>query len=170
MAVETHARQGPAGSPSTPAELVERYFMDVYALCFRILGQPQDSEDATQETFLALFRERDKLGRADSVKAWVTAVARNSAVSIYRARRRKTTLADDTAQAPPSEDPVDPPRLGAAMAALSEEERRLIQMKFMGHRTADEMAAAEGKSRGAIATALCRALGRLREFYHRGTP
>jgi RNA polymerase sigma-70 factor (ECF subfamily) len=168
MAVKTHPRPCPAGSPSA-AELVERYFMDVYALCFRILGHPQDAEDATQEAFLALFRHREKLAGTESVKAWVTAVARNTAVSLYRSRRRRGPLAEDVLEAPPLEDPVDRHRLNEAIAGLSEDERRLIEMRFMSRKSADEMAEASGKSRGAVATALCRALRRLRALYHRGT-
>ncbi len=143
--------------------------MDVYAVCHRILGRREDAEDAAQETFLALFRERGKLEGLASEKAWVMTVARNTAISLGRARRRPPTLAEPAAGAAPLDGDADPERLDLALAALTEEERHLLQMRFLEGKGPAEIGEATGKSAGAAATALCRALRRLREIYH-GNP
>ncbi|HVE42606.1 MAG TPA: RNA polymerase sigma factor [Planctomycetota bacterium] len=153
-------------SGSSLTELVQNYFMDVYGMCFRVLGRPQDAEDATQETFLALFRTREKLAAAQSLRAWVLTIARNTSISMLRARRPAASLPDSVADAPPIRSPGDPERLDRAMAALSEEDRSLVQMRFMEGRSPAEMALACGRSAGSVATALCRALKRLRDVYH----
>lgn len=150
---------------SAPARLVEEFFMDVYGLCFRVLGRPHDAEDATQETFLALLRDRDRIDRAESVRAWVLAVARNTAVSLFRARRGSRPLVEGLAEASPIGEAPDRDRLHEALAALSEDDRHLLQMKFLEGKDAAEMAEATGRNRGGLATALCRALQRLRRFY-----
>jgi len=165
MTVETRPHRIEPRSLSTPAQLVEEFFMDVYGLCFRVLGHPHDAEDATQETFLALFRDREKIARAESPRAWVLGVARNTAVSLFRARRGAKPIVEGLAPAAPIAEPVDRDRLREALARLSEEDRLLLQMRFLEGKGAAEMAAATGRNAGALATALCRALRRLRGVY-----
>jgi RNA polymerase sigma-70 factor (ECF subfamily) len=151
-------------------ELIQEYFMDVYRVCWRVLGRPQDAEDATQETFLSLFRSKDKLAGAESVRAWILTIARNTSISMLRTRRPLAPLAPElTPSAGPIGEPVDRERLLEALAGLSEEDRQLVEMRFLEGKSPAEMAAASGRSRGSVATALCRALGRLRELYHGGS-
>jgi RNA polymerase sigma factor (sigma-70 family) len=168
MAVDTRPQKVEPRSPSDPTELVEEYFMDVYAACFRVLGRPHDAEDATQETFLALFREQGKLADAASVRAWVLAIARNTAVSLLRKRRPAAPLVETVADPAPIREPADRERLHHALAGLSEDER-VVQMRFLEGKNPAEMAAASGRSLGGVATALCRALQRLRGLYHGGS-
>jgi RNA polymerase sigma-70 factor (ECF subfamily) len=166
MPVDTHAPKVEPRSASSPKELVDTYFMDVYSICFRILGRPQDAEDAAQETFLALFRTPDKLAAAASARAWVTAIARNTAISMIRSRRPAVPLPEAAAAPGPIREPVDRERLHLALAGLSEDDRHLVQMRFLEGRSPNEMAVASGRTSGSVATALCRALGRLRRIYH----
>lgn len=166
MPVDTRPRQIESRSASGPKELVDEYFMDVYAASLRVLGKPHDAEDATQETFLALFRTMEKLAAAASPRAWILTVARNTAVSMLRSRRAAAPLVDEPADAAPIREPADRERLHQALAGLSEDERHLVQMKFLEGRSPAEMAAISGRNRGSLATALCRALQRLRDLYH----
>ncbi|HLY72612.1 MAG TPA: RNA polymerase sigma factor, partial [Planctomycetota bacterium] len=110
-------------------ELIQDYFMDVYAACFRVLGRPQDAEDATQETFLSLFRSKEKLAAANSARAWILTVARNTSISMLRTRRPAAPLAEELTPSGPIPEPVDRERLGEALSLLSEEERRLVEMR-----------------------------------------
>jgi len=169
MLVDIRPQKVEPRSASGPTELVEEYFMDVYAACFRILGRPQDAEDATQETFLALFREKEKVAAAASTRAWVLAIARNTAISLLRARRPAAPLAEELAGAAPIREPADRERLHQALAGLSEDERHLVQMRFLEGKSPAEMAVASGRNPGSVAVALCRALQRLRGLYHGGS-
>ncbi|MHC4606175.1 MAG: RNA polymerase sigma factor [Planctomycetota bacterium] len=155
-----------SGTGWTPESLVERHFMDVYAVCLGHLGHPQDAEDATQETFAAVFRDWGKLEDVASVPAWLTTVARNKAVSMLRRRGRTKPLTGDVADAPPIGGPLDRDRFDAALAGLSESDRRLVVLRFVEGKSAKEIAAETGKDAGAARTALCRAVMRLRHLYH----
>jgi len=168
MPVEIRPQKVDPVSASSLTELIQNYFMDVYNVCFRVLGRPQDAEDATQETFLSLFRTREKLAAAQSIRAWVLTIARNTSISILRARRPAATLPDSIADAPPIRDLGDPERLGRALASLPEEDRHLVQMRFLEGKSPAEMALESGRNPGSVATALCRALRRLRDLYHGG--
>jgi RNA polymerase sigma-70 factor (ECF subfamily) len=68
-------------------EMVDRYHARVYSLSYGVLRNSEDAEEATQDTFLTLFR---KIGTFDESKkffSWFYRVALNQAYS--RARRRK---------------------------------------------------------------------------------
>ena len=71
-------------------EMVERYHARVYSLSYGVLRNAEDAEEATQDTFLTLYR---KIGTFDESKkffSWFYRVALNSAYS--RARRRKPAV------------------------------------------------------------------------------
>jgi RNA polymerase sigma-70 factor, ECF subfamily len=71
-------------------EMVERYHSRVYSLSYGVLRNAEDAEEATQDTFLTLYR---KIGTFDETKkffSWFYRVALNSAYS--RARRRKPAI------------------------------------------------------------------------------
>jgi RNA polymerase sigma-70 factor (ECF subfamily) len=168
MPVDMRPQKVEPRSASSLTELIQAYFMDVYSACYRVLGRPQDAEDATQETFLSLFRSREKLAEAQSIRAWVLTVARNTAVSMLRARRPAAALPESIAAAGPIREPGDPERLQHVLSLLSEDERHLVEMRFLEGRGLAEMAAASGRNPASVATALCRALQRLRDLYHGG--
>ena len=68
-------------------EMVERYNKRVYSLAYGVLRNAEDAEEATQDTFLTLYR---KIGTFDETKkffSWFYRVALNQAYT--RARRRK---------------------------------------------------------------------------------
>jgi RNA polymerase sigma-70 factor (ECF subfamily) len=71
-------------------EMVDRYHTRVYSLSYGVLHNAEDAEEATQDTFLTLYR---KIGTFDESKkffSWFYRVALNSAYS--RARRRKPAI------------------------------------------------------------------------------
>jgi RNA polymerase sigma-70 factor (ECF subfamily) len=71
-------------------EMVERYHSRVYSLSYGVLRNAEDAEEATQDTFLTLYR---KIGTFDETKkffSWFYRVALNAAYS--RARRRKPAI------------------------------------------------------------------------------
>ena len=68
-------------------EMVDRYHARIYSLSYGVLRNSEDAEEATQDTFLTLYR---KIGTFDESKkffSWFYRVALNSAYS--RARRRR---------------------------------------------------------------------------------
>ena len=168
MPVEIRPQKVEPRSASSLTEIIQDYFMDVYGVCFRVLGKPQDAEDATQETFLTLFRTRDRLAETQSLRAWILTIARNTAISMLRARRPAAPLPPVLPEAGPIRAPGDPERLHLALAELSEDERHLIQMRFLEGKSPAQMAQACGRHPGSVSTSLCRALQRLRDVYHGG--
>jgi RNA polymerase sigma-70 factor, ECF subfamily len=79
-------------------ELVEEYQSLVYALAYRILGDREDARDATQETFLKIYRHFVRFRGDASLKTWICRIAINQARSTerwWRRRRRGETTSLD---------------------------------------------------------------------------
>lgn len=77
-------RASAAGDEQAFEQLYRQYSRRVYSLCLRILGNPADAEDVTQDVFLQLFR---KLGtfRGDSAfTTWLHRMTVNAALMHLR--------------------------------------------------------------------------------------
>jgi RNA polymerase sigma-70 factor (ECF subfamily) len=70
-------------------QLVEEYQALVYALSLRILNDTEDARDATQETFLKVYRHFGNFRGEASLKTWICRIAINQARSADRWRRRR---------------------------------------------------------------------------------
>jgi RNA polymerase sigma-70 factor (ECF subfamily) len=78
-----------AGEVEAFDQLVEEYQALVYALGLRILNDAEDARDATQETFLKIYRYFGNFRGEASLKTWICRIAINQARSADRWRRRR---------------------------------------------------------------------------------
>ena len=51
--------------------LVKTYGNKEYNLAYRLIGNRQDAEDVTQETFLQLYRGLDKFRGESTIYTWI---------------------------------------------------------------------------------------------------
>jgi RNA polymerase sigma-70 factor (ECF subfamily) len=75
--------------------LVELYQRPVYNLCYRMLGNPQDAEDAAQEAFLRAYKS---LGRYDSNRpffTWLLSIAAHYCIDQMRRQRHPVISLED---------------------------------------------------------------------------
>lgn len=70
-------------------ELVEATHRDVYTLCLRILGNPADAQEATQDVFLKVWRNLSSFRGEAMFSTWLYRVASNTAISKHRKRKRQ---------------------------------------------------------------------------------
>src|SRR3990170_7953678 len=71
------------------AELVEATHRDVYSLCLRILRDPHDAAEATQDAYLKAWRALGSFRGEAMFTTWMYRVAANAAISKQRGRKRK---------------------------------------------------------------------------------
>lgn len=93
-------RQARAGDYDAFERLVERYQGRVFALAWRILGQRQDAEDVTQQTFLGMLENLHSFREESAVATWVLRIAANHALKLLRKRRGLPLVPLDTADDP----------------------------------------------------------------------
>jgi RNA polymerase sigma-70 factor (ECF subfamily) len=77
-----------AGDQAAFASLFARYERRIYAFSYRMMGNPDDAFDLTQETFLKAFRALDKTDKELNVNAWLHRIASNACMDVLRRRQR----------------------------------------------------------------------------------
>lgn len=75
------------GDQTAFRELVERYQGAVYNLAYRMLGNPDDAEDAAQEIFVRVYRQLARYDSSRKFSTWVLAIATNYCIDQLRRRR-----------------------------------------------------------------------------------
>jgi RNA polymerase sigma-70 factor (ECF subfamily) len=83
-----------AGDRAEFARLVDQYSNMVYRLGMRILNNPQDAEDALQETFLKAFRSIKNFKEQSSISTWLYRIATNEALMMIRKRKPEINQVD----------------------------------------------------------------------------
>ncbi len=88
------------GSLDAFNRLVDRHQGAVYGLCYRLLGQREAAEDASQEAFLSAYRALDRF-QGGNFKGWLLRIAANeSRDELRRSRRRPATSLDELSDRP----------------------------------------------------------------------
>ncbi len=78
-----------AGDEGAWAELVRTTHREVYTLCLRILADPTEAAEATQDAYLKVWRGLASF-RGDALfTTWLYRVATNAAISKMRSRNRR---------------------------------------------------------------------------------
>jgi RNA polymerase sigma factor (sigma-70 family) len=152
--------------------LVRRHGPMVYRVCWRILQQAEDAEDAFQATFLLLAQRISTLRKQESLASWLHGIAHRVALNARKRaarRRRHEARANGPSPAPPDEASWREVRavLDTELAALPENQRLPLILCYLEGHTQDEAARQLGWSKstlvrrlGAARTALGRRLAR----------
>lgn len=77
------------------SELVERYQGIAYNVCYRMLGDAYEAEDAVQEAFLRVYRHLSRYDSGRSFKTWLLSIASNHCIDRIRRRRMLKLSLDD---------------------------------------------------------------------------
>lgn len=83
------------GDQDAYAELVYTFQDPVYNLCYRMLGERGEAEDATQEAFLRAYTNLHRFDTNRSFKTWVMSIASNHCIDRLRKRRMQYVSLDD---------------------------------------------------------------------------
>ncbi len=90
------ARRGDEGAFS---QLVEAYQRPVFNLCYRMLGDAVEAEDAAQETFIRAYTRLTSYDPSRKFSSWMLAIASHYCIDRLRQRRMGLVAWDDL---PPS--------------------------------------------------------------------
>ena len=73
-----------AGETQVFRLLVERHQQHIFNLCYRMVEQREDAEDATQEVFLKAYRSLKKFRGESRFKTWLCRIATNECLNRLR--------------------------------------------------------------------------------------
>jgi RNA polymerase sigma factor (sigma-70 family) len=115
-------RAAVAGDGQAFAELYDRHEQRVYGFCLRLLGNPADAADATQETFMRLLKRLPALdGRELNFVAYVFTAARHACYDIIQSRKRVELSGEEIEAAGPEPGAIDEDPERAALLAVTRE-------------------------------------------------
>lgn len=159
--------------------LVEQYERLVFAVAVRLLRDPENAEDVTQETFIRAYSSLLHY-HGGSFRAWLTRIATNRCYDLLRSlqRRPADSLDTEVVEAEPRWSVetvgVDPEslavraelgrRLERALDLLPDDQRLVVLLYDVHGYDYEEIAQITDVSLGTVKSRLSRARSRLREM------
>jgi RNA polymerase sigma-70 factor (ECF subfamily) len=154
------------GDRAAFGQLMHRYAGAVYNLAYRMLGNAEDAEDASQEIFLRAYTRLESFDRQRRFSTWLLSIGSNYCIDRLRRRRFTWLTLEDAAYSVPSKE------RGPERTALEHERRAAIQqalqklpenyrvvtvLRYWNDLSYEEIAKATGLTESTIKTRLHRA-------------
>lgn len=147
--------------------LVETYQRPVYNLCYRMLGNMEEAEDAAQETFLRAYKAIRRYDLSRSFLTWLLSIASHYCIDLIRRRRFQfisledypgEMIQDDT----PSPEAMawrheDQQQIQALLQSLSPTDRAAVVLYYWYDYSYEEIASTLALSNSAVKSRLHRA-------------
>ncbi len=151
------------GDESAIKAVYERYGGPVFALSVSVLADHGLAADATQQTFIKAWRAATTYDPERDFGPWIYAIARRTAIDIYRKQSRSTPSDDlDVAILPPGLETVwEVFEVRGAVDKLPDEERLVVKLSHFDGYTHVEIAEQLGIPVGTVKSRSHRAHQRL---------
>ena len=112
-ATDALAREASRGEERALERIYRDYHQPLYRFCLAIVGNPQDAQDALQNTMVKMLRALPGETRRIALKPWLYRIAHNESIDLLRRRRPDVSL--ETSE----------PRVGEELAVKVEARQRL---------------------------------------------
>jgi RNA polymerase sigma factor (sigma-70 family) len=145
------ARRAVGGDQRAFAAIFRRYHQSLYRFCLAIVGNPEDAQDALQNTMVKVLGALPGEERRIELKPWLYRIAHNESIDLLRRRRETRELdAEQPSQGPGlAEEAAVRERLRhlfADLEELPERQRETLVMRELGGLGFAEIGAALGTS------------------------
>ncbi len=151
----------------------------IFRFAYLFLGDPDDAEDVTQETFLRAYHSLKRFDPTRPLRPWLLSIAANLARNRYRsvarylsalARSFRADVSDalDVEQHTAHEE--DAGQLWKAVRQLTADDQQIIYLRFFLDLSTAEAAQALDVAEGTVKSRLNRAVGRLRAVIKKKFP
>lgn len=150
------------------SSLLETYQKPVYNLCYRMLGDAYEAEDASQEAFLRAYKHIHRYDSQRSFSTWMLSIAAHYCIDQIR-RRRFPVLSlddDDSYLDPPDHEPgpetalltsENQQQVQALLSSLSAQDRAAVVMRYWYDLSYEEIAETLSLTVSAVKSRLHRA-------------
>ncbi len=155
------------GNQEAFTQLVETYQRPVYNLCYRMLGDPSEAEDAAQDTFLRVYKNIKHYDATRPFSTWLLSIAAHLCIDQLRKRRMVVISMDTTPYLdPPDGSPgpegayylkEDQARVQVLLKTLNPHDRAAIVMYYWYDFSYDEIARSLSLTPSAVKSRLHRA-------------
>jgi RNA polymerase sigma-70 factor (ECF subfamily) len=162
------------GSQEALAELYDRYAALLLGVARRILGAAGEAEEALQEALLQAWTQASRYDPArSSVSTWLVLLARSRALDRLRARGSRERTAEAAAAEPRADASSKGEervvqgerrrRVREALAALPEEQRRVLELAFWEGLSQSEIASRTATPLGTVKTRALLGMRKIRQ-------
>ncbi len=162
------------GDETAFAQLYDALSRRLYGLVLRVVRDPAQSEEVTQEAFLEIWRTAARFDRSrGTALGWMMTIAHRKAVDRVRsaeaASRRDTQFHETTQEvafdstSEAAHTSLDVERVRKALATLTDAQRSALELAYFGGYTHTEVAAMLGLPLGTAKTRIRDGLIRLRD-------
>ena len=157
------------------AELYRRYSPAAFGLALRILGDRSMAEEVLQEVFLSVWRRAGAFDPArGNVRAWLFAQIHHRSVDVVRREEAERRRSQIEVPRPEPDQRIDEiveenwlaarrENIRAALGALPDEQRRMIELAYYDGMSQSQVAAATGVPLGTVKSRTLTAMRRLRD-------
>jgi RNA polymerase sigma-70 factor, ECF subfamily len=155
------------GDAEAFTNLLESYQKPVYNLCYRMLGDELEAEDAAQETFLRAYKNLRRYDSQRSFSTWLLSISAHYCIDQIRKRRYTVYSYDESADfEPPDKGPgpeasyliaENQARVQALLASLNPQDRAAVVMRYWSELSYEEIADALDLTVSAVKSRLFRA-------------
>ena len=159
------------GDPIAYGRLIGRYYESIYHLALRILKDPLDAEEVTQDAFWKAYLSLNSLNKHTSFSSWIMRIAMNLAIDKLRGREdvdyvSLEDLPSEEVMVESFEDEILRKELmeeiTRAIEGLPEEDRDLLE-RYLAGESYRELSERYGKSIGSLKMRVKRAKEKVRE-------
>jgi len=120
--------QAQQGSDEAFTNLVETYQKPVYNLCYRMVGEPEEAEDAAQETFLRAYQNLHRYDPSRSFGTWILSIAAHYCIDRLRKRKFAMFSMDAENEDGSSFELPDPDSPNPEAESMTKEERDRLHL------------------------------------------
>ena len=148
----------------------------VFRLAYLFLGDPDDAEDITQETFLRAYHNLKRFDPTRPLRPWLLSIAANLARNRHRSAARylaaltRSFRAESLDVEQHTSHNEDADQLWKAVRQLNADDQQIIYMRFFLDLSTAEAAQALDVAEGTVKSRLNRAVGRLRVIIKKDFP
>jgi RNA polymerase sigma-70 factor (ECF subfamily) len=168
-----------------PFPLLQKKYIDVvYAFILRMTNDQHLAEDATQQTFVNVWRKLETFNTEKRFLSWVLAIARNATIDLLRKKRSvpisffdttdgNNILLDTTPDLAPLPDEIFARKelgqeLLLALATLTFSEREILTLHYESGLTFDDIGEILARPKNTVKSIHRRALQKLRTWFTGG--
>jgi RNA polymerase sigma-70 factor (ECF subfamily) len=165
------------GDAQAFSRLVEMYAKPVHNLCYRMLGNREDAEDAAQEAFLRAFKAIKRYDPQRKFASWLLSIAANYCIDQHRRGRLQQISLEDSPEASLGDRAAGPAatmlqsetrdELQGLLAALEPRDRAAIILYYWHELPYEEIAQQLAMSESALKSRLHRARKTLASSWQR---
>lgn len=174
-----------AGDDRALGELYDRHAGLVFNLARAVVGAEADAEEVTEDVFVQLWTSAERFDpERGALRSWLATLTRSRALDRVRARKRhqatleRAAAADEGGVAVALSEPAPADQsalasdlrsaLDGALSVLSPDQRRAIELAYLGGLSQSEIAERLSEPLGTVKTRIRDGMARLRDSFKGG--